>query len=76
MLWKSYCVGVKTVWIAILWRPVDTGQGQLDLRQWWYDHLGGQLRAAWVAEAIALSERGTRGGENSIAGFPPLVVFF
>jgi tetratricopeptide (TPR) repeat protein len=51
LLGESYAVGGEVERAAALWRTVDTRQGQLQLRQWWYEHIGESQRAAWVAEA-------------------------
>lgn len=32
-----------------LWQAIDVGQGQLALRQWWYDHIGEEREAAAFA---------------------------
>jgi len=37
---------------AALWRTVDNGQGQLELRRFWYEHIGDGQRLAWVEEAL------------------------
>jgi tetratricopeptide (TPR) repeat protein len=36
-----------------LWAGLDNGQGQLDIRAWWYRHMGDTQRAAWIAQAAA-----------------------
>jgi tetratricopeptide (TPR) repeat protein len=37
-----------------LWTGVQTEQGQLDLRLFWYQHIGDAKRAAWVQKASDL----------------------
>ena len=36
---------------AVLWPTVDSSLEQLDLRWWWYEHIGEPQRATWIAEA-------------------------
>ncbi len=55
LLGESYAVEGEIERAAALWRTVDVSQGQLELRQWWYNHVGEPQRADWVAEAAACS---------------------
>jgi tetratricopeptide (TPR) repeat protein len=50
LLGESYAVAGEVERAAALWQTVNTRQGQLQLRHWWYEHIGESQRAAWVAE--------------------------
>jgi tetratricopeptide (TPR) repeat protein len=50
LLGESYAVAGEVERAADMWRTVEMRQGQLRLRQWWYEHIGESQRAAWVAE--------------------------
>jgi hypothetical protein len=50
LLGESYAVTGDIEQAAALWRTVDTSQGQLDIRQWWYEYIGEPQRAARIAE--------------------------
>jgi hypothetical protein len=55
LLGESYAIEGEVERAAALWRTVDTGLGQLALREMWYYSIGEPERAAWVAEAAALA---------------------
>jgi tetratricopeptide (TPR) repeat protein len=55
LLGESYAIEGEIERAVALWRTVDVSQGQLALRQWWYDHVGEPQRGAWMAEAAARS---------------------
>ncbi len=42
---------------VVLWRSVDNTQGQLDLRRFWYEHIGDADRLAWMEEALNILGR-------------------
>jgi len=39
-----------------LWRTVDSAQGQLSIRTWWYRYTGDEQRAKWLADAAATKQ--------------------
>ena len=57
MLGESYAIAGDVEQAASLWRTVDVGQGQLTARQWWYEHVGEELRARRIAEASSIALR-------------------
>ena len=42
---------------AALWQTVDNDQGQLELRRFWYRHIGDAQRLDWVEEAMRANLR-------------------
>jgi hypothetical protein len=50
-----------------LWREIDISHGQLDARQWWYDHRGSQQESERMRKAISLLNREPKAG-----GIPPV----
>jgi tetratricopeptide (TPR) repeat protein len=53
MLGESYAISGEIERAAALWRTVDLGQGQLDVRQSWYAYLGEAEHAAEIAQSTA-----------------------
>jgi len=53
LLGESYALAGEIERAAALWRTIDVSQGQLRLRQWWYDHIGELQQGARLAEAVA-----------------------
>ncbi len=53
LLGESYALAGEIERAAALWRTVDVSQGQLKLRQRWYEQMGGLQQGVWVAEAVA-----------------------
>jgi hypothetical protein len=54
LLGESYAIAGEAERAAILWRTIDTGQGQLQTRVWWYaEYLQDQERAARMSRAVA-----------------------
>lgn len=56
LLGESYAVTGDVEQAAALWRTVDTSQGQLDIRQWWYEYIDEPQRAARIAEGRSNSD--------------------
>jgi O-antigen ligase len=64
-LWgESYAVGGDVDAAAVLWRSLDVDQGQLDVRQHFYEQLGETQRASWMRQASALSRSLARSTET------------
>jgi tetratricopeptide (TPR) repeat protein len=57
LLGECYAVAGDVERATALWRTVDVSQGQLMARQWWYEHLGEQEQALWVARAAMAVSR-------------------
>jgi O-antigen ligase len=55
LLGESYAIAGEVERAASLWRTVDTDQGQLTIRQWWYEHIGEAARAQSITEAAKLA---------------------
>ena len=55
LLGESYALEGDTERAAALWRTVDVSQGQLKLRQRWYDQIGELQQGARLARAVACS---------------------
>ena len=51
LLGESYAISGNITEAATLWRTIDLSAGQLDLRQWWYEHIGEDTYARRIAEA-------------------------
>jgi hypothetical protein len=46
-----------------LWKKIDVSEGQLAIRQWWYEHIGeidhaARIQVAIVARGSSLSSQG------------------
>lgn len=52
LLGEAYIVNGQVDEGVVLWAGVNNDQGQLDIRAWWYRHVGDVERAAWVEEAV------------------------
>jgi O-antigen ligase len=57
LLGEIYAISGNSEKAVSLWRNVDTSHGQLDARQWWYDHMGKQQESERLRNAIALLKR-------------------
>jgi O-antigen ligase len=55
LLGESYALEGDTERAAALWRTVDVSQGQLKLRQRWYDQIGELEQGARLARAVTCS---------------------
>jgi tetratricopeptide (TPR) repeat protein len=54
LLGESYAIAGDSGQAAALWRGLDLAYGQLDARQWWYQHIGEKARAAAISQAARL----------------------
>jgi predicted Zn-dependent protease len=54
LMGECYAIVGDRVDAAELWRTIDISQGQITLRQFWYDYLGDTQRSDWVGQAAAL----------------------
>lgn len=54
---ECYAITGETQRAAELWQTIEVTEGQLELRQWWYEHLGDQQRARWLEQARILSQQ-------------------
>ena len=52
LLAESYAIAGDMQQAASLWQTVDTGQGQLIARQFWYEYIGDAERARRLTEAL------------------------
>ena len=58
LLGECYAIGGDIDRAVALWKTIDTGQMQLELRKQWYsDYLGEQARAARLTEAMAALDK-------------------
>jgi O-antigen ligase len=57
LLGEIYAISGKSEKAVSLWRNVDTSHGQLDARQWWYDHIGKPEESERLRNAIALLKK-------------------
>ena len=55
LLGESYAISGEVERAASLWQTVDIDQGQLTIRQWWYEHIGEAARAQSITEAAKLA---------------------
>jgi len=53
LLGESYALAGEIERAAALWQTIDVSQGQLRLRQRWYDHIGELQQGARLARAVA-----------------------
>jgi hypothetical protein len=53
LLGEAYAVTGDSKQAIDLWRTVDTEQGQLEVRRTWYEYVGANQAAAWIAQAAA-----------------------
>ncbi len=53
LLGESYAVAGEVDRAATLWKSIDVSNDQLQLRQWWYEHIGKLEQAQAVAQAAA-----------------------
>jgi O-Antigen ligase len=51
LLGETYAISGETEQAAMLWRSIDVSDGQLGLREWWYEHVGEPEHAELVKEA-------------------------
>ena len=51
MLAESYAIAGDVKRAAELLRTVDTSAGQIDVRVFWYEHIGEPERAEWLRQA-------------------------
>jgi hypothetical protein len=63
LLGGSYATPGEVDKAVTLWQSVDVRLGQLLLRKWWYDQIGDQSRAGWIAKAVRIM-----GGPANIRG--------
>lgn len=52
LLGEIYAISGKINEAVALWQTIDIGQGQLDVRHWWYTYIGADEKAALFAKAI------------------------
>lgn len=52
LLGEAYVVNGRVAEAAPLWATVNKGQGQLELRAYWYHRIQDEQRAAWTREAM------------------------
>jgi len=57
LLGESYAISGQVAQAAGLWRTLDLSAGQIDIRAWWYDHLGQSQQAAWIRQAASQAQR-------------------
>ncbi len=55
LLGESYALAGEIERAAALWRTIDVSQGQLKLRQRWYDSIGESQQSARLARAVVCS---------------------
>jgi tetratricopeptide (TPR) repeat protein len=63
LLGESYAITGNTDRAVALWKKIDVSDGQLAIRQWWYEHIGeidhaARIKVAIVARSSSLSSRG------------------
>ena len=64
LLGESYALAGDVQRAAALWRTIDVSQQQLELRQWWYNHLGEEERAQWIQQAARQAAANSEDGSN------------
>lgn len=64
LLGESYAIAGDLKWAADLWRTVDVSQQQLELRRWWYEHVGEKERAQWIQQAAQQAAADSANGSN------------
>lgn len=64
LLGESYAIAGDLERAAALWRTVDVSQQQLELRRWWYEHLGEKERAQWIQQAARQAAADLANGSN------------
>lgn len=64
LLGESYAIAGDLERAAGLWRTVDVSQQQLELRQWWYEHIGEKERARWIQQAARRAAADLANGSN------------
>ncbi len=57
LLGEIYAVQGKVEQAIQLWEPLDVGQNQLQLRQWWYEMIGDSDRAFNIQETVRVYEQ-------------------
>jgi tetratricopeptide (TPR) repeat protein len=57
LLGEIYAIQGKKEEAIQLWKPLDVGQNQLQLRQWWYEMIGDSDRAQNFQETVRLYEQ-------------------
>lgn len=64
LLGESYAIAGDLDRAAALWRTIDLGNGQLDARIWWYDHIGEPEHAERIRETKTKVEAGAEGNSS------------
>ncbi len=64
LLGESYAIAGDVERAAALWRTVDVSQQQLELRRWWYEHIGEEERAHWIQRAARQAAADLADGSN------------
>ena len=54
LLGESYAISGEVEKAVTLWQTVDVRLGQLLIRKWWYEQIGDQSRAGWIAKAVRI----------------------
>ena len=54
LMGECYALADNLVDAAGLWRTIDISEGQITLRQFWYDYLGDRERSDQLGQAVAL----------------------
>jgi O-antigen ligase len=54
LLGESYAISGEVDKAVTLWQTVDVRLGQLLIRKWWYEQIGDQSRAGWIAKAVRI----------------------
>jgi hypothetical protein len=54
LLGELYAVTGDVTHAVEVWQSGDTDPHKLELRQWWYTHLGEDQQAYWLTEALIL----------------------
>jgi len=60
LLGEAFAVSGNLEQAARFWRNVDIRHGQLDLRRWWYEHIGAQQELECMSQAMALLKTQTK----------------
>lgn len=53
MLGESYAIDGQLAKAEALWITIDTSENQIDIREWWYDHIGEPDRARRLHQALS-----------------------
>jgi hypothetical protein len=53
LLGEVYAISGEADRAILLWQSVDTGQGQLDSRRWWYQYIGAKQELERVNSIIS-----------------------